>query len=80
MESKYKKMPEELTIKAYHPEKSYHTKKGDWDIKHHGALLEELNLCFNYNYATNKILDVDAKRILFDIVVMETFKTGSFTK
>ena len=73
-------MPEELTIKAYHPEKSYHTKKKDWDTKHYGALLGELDLCFNYDYATNKILDDDDKNILFDIVVMETFKTGSFTK
>ena len=77
---KYNKMPEELTIKAYHPEKSYHTKKQDWNAKHYGALLGELNLCFNYDYATNKILDDDAKRILFEIDVKETFKTGSFTK
>ncbi|MDP7195684.1 MAG: hypothetical protein QF864_05780 [SAR202 cluster bacterium] len=78
-QSKYDKMPEELTIKAYHPEKSYHTKKKDWDSKHYGALLGELDLCFNYDYVTNKILDDDDKNILFDIVVMETFKTGSFT-
>ena len=79
-QSKYDKMPEELTIKAYHPEKSYHTKKQDWNAKHYGALLGELDLCFNYDYTTNKILDDDDKNILFDIVVMETFKTGSFTK
>ena len=78
-QSKYSKMPEELTIKAYHPEQSYHTKKKDWDTKHYGALLGELDLCFNYDYAANKILDDDDKNILFDIVVMETFKTGSFT-
>ena len=68
-QSKYDKMPEELTIKAYHPEKSYHTKKQDWNAKHYGALLGELDLCFNYDYTTNKILDDDDKNILFDIIL-----------